>query len=98
MEQAAGCRILAIIGSGETSPTMVTVHKSLIERLSPGRRRAVLLETPYGFQENAANVSARAQAYFARRPGWCCAASSAGPRTRDCTIPGPGFGPRWSPC
>ena len=27
------CRILAIMGSGETSPTMVTVHKALVGRL-----------------------------------------------------------------
>ena len=27
------CRILAIIGSGETSPTMVTVHRNLVSRL-----------------------------------------------------------------
>jgi hypothetical protein len=105
MEQAAGCRILAIIGSGETSPTMVTVHKSLIERLSPGRRCAVLLETPYGFQENAANVSARAQAYFARSVGLAVtvAGRTAGPgcgrqaddgaaavRTADWVFAGPG--------
>jgi len=69
MDQAAGCRLLAVIGSGETSPTMVTVHKALAARLRPSRRRAVLLETPYGFQENAADVSARAQAYFARSVG-----------------------------
>jgi len=70
MVQAVGCRVLAIMGSGETSPTMVTVHKALAERLSPGSSgTAVLLETPYGFQENAADVSARAQAYFARSVG-----------------------------
>ncbi len=61
--------MLAIMGSGETSPTMVTVHKAVVERLSPGRRDAVLLESPYGFQENAADVSARAQGYFARSVG-----------------------------
>ena len=69
MGQAVGCRVLAIMGSGETSPTMVTVHKALAERLAPGSRTAVLLETPYGFQENAADISARAQAYFARSVG-----------------------------
>ncbi|GAA4987827.1 hypothetical protein GCM10023205_68370 [Yinghuangia aomiensis] len=30
---------------------------------------AVLLDTPYGFQENVADISARAQAYFARSVG-----------------------------
>jgi hypothetical protein len=64
------CRVLAIIGSGETSPTMVTLHRDLVSRLGPGRRsRAVLLATPYAFQENADDVSARAQRYFADSVG-----------------------------
>jgi hypothetical protein len=63
------CRILAIIGSGETSPTMVTVHRDLLARLAPGRPRALLLSTPYAFQENAVSVSARAQRYFADSVG-----------------------------
>jgi hypothetical protein len=63
------CRILAIIGSGETSPTMVTVHKDLLSRLDVRDPRALLLATPYAFQENAASVSARAQRYFADRVG-----------------------------
>jgi len=57
------------MGSGETSPTMVTVHRALAARLAPGRCPAVLLDTPYAFQENAADVSARARAYFARSVG-----------------------------
>jgi hypothetical protein len=68
MDQAPGSRVLAIMGSGETSPTMVAVHKALVARLGTGSA-AVLLEAPYGFQENAADVSARAQAYFARSVG-----------------------------
>src|ERR1700722_3265174 len=69
MRQAAGCRVLAIMGSGETSPTMVTVHRALVARLQADRPSAVLLETPYRFQENASDVSARARAYFARSVG-----------------------------
>jgi hypothetical protein len=65
----ASCRILALIGSGETSPTMVTVHRELIARLDTARPRALLLATPYAFQENAAGVSAKAQGYFARSVG-----------------------------
>lgn len=53
MERSARCRILALIGSGETSPTMVTVHRELVARLGVARPRAVLLATPYAFQENA---------------------------------------------
>ncbi len=63
------CRVLAIIGSGETSPTMVTVHRDLLARLGLDRPRAVVLATPYAFQENAADVSARAQRYFADSVG-----------------------------
>ncbi len=64
-----GCRVLAIMGSGETSPTMVAVHKALAAMLGSAQPRAVLLDTPYAFQENAAEVSARARAYFARSVG-----------------------------
>src|SRR6266704_6658169 len=63
------CRILAVIGSGETSPTMVTVHRELVARLGLDRPRAIVLATPYAFQENAADVSARAQRYFADSVG-----------------------------
>jgi len=60
--------VLVLMGSGETSPTMVEVHRSVIRRLGGGPR-AVLLETPYAFQENAADISARARGYFARSVG-----------------------------
>ena len=63
------CRVLAVIGSGETSPTMVTVHKDLLTRLGARRPVALLLATPYAFQENAADVSAKASRYFARSAG-----------------------------
>ena len=62
-------RILAIIGSGETSPTMVTVHRDLVSRLGLNSPQAIVLATPYAFQENAADVSARAQRYFADSVG-----------------------------
>jgi hypothetical protein len=69
MGQASGCRVLAVIGSGETSPTMVTVHKDLLDRLGTRDPAAVLIQDPYAFQENAADVSARAVAYFAHSVG-----------------------------
>jgi hypothetical protein len=62
-------RVLAIMGSGETSPTMVTIHKDLTARLVNGPHSAILLDTPYAFQENASDISARTQAYFARSVG-----------------------------
>lgn len=59
-------RLLVIMGSGETSPTMSKVHRELFARLGPGGSRvpAVMLDTPFGFQENADDISARAVSYF----------------------------------
>jgi len=63
-------RILALMGSGETAPTMVTTHRRLAGRLVDGPAavragvRAVVLDTPYGFQENAPELAERAVAYF----------------------------------
>ncbi|HEX6871417.1 MAG TPA: hypothetical protein VF163_10000, partial [Micromonosporaceae bacterium] len=59
--------LLAIMGSGETAPTMVKTHRSIFERI--GDRPAVLLDTPYGFQSNADDISARAVSYFAASVG-----------------------------
>ena len=56
-------RILAIMGSGETAPTMVSTHRRLTSLL-PTPVRAVVLDTPYGFQENAAELASRAVDYF----------------------------------
>jgi hypothetical protein len=60
-------RLLAIMGSGETAPTMVTPHREIVARLGDPPPRAVLLDTPYGFQENAAEITQRAIEYFAHR-------------------------------
>jgi hypothetical protein len=51
------------MGSGETAPTMVKVHRAVRDRLGPDAS-GVLLDTPYGFQRNADDLSARAVAYF----------------------------------
>jgi hypothetical protein len=61
--------MLALIGSGETSPTMVTVHRDLTSRLTSRHPQAIVLATPYAFQVNAADVSAKARNYFARSVG-----------------------------
>ncbi|MEI6229533.1 MAG: hypothetical protein WCP81_02295 [Actinomycetes bacterium] len=61
-------RLLTIMGSGETSPTMVTPHQRIFSSL--GRDvRAVLLDSPYGFQENADELTERAQQYFRESVG-----------------------------
>jgi hypothetical protein len=86
-------RLLVIMGSGETSPTMVKTHRALFDRLAvdggPGpsfsensasswhssRKReagsvpAALLDTPFGFQENADDIAARAVEYFRESVG-----------------------------
>ncbi|MEJ6513687.1 MAG: hypothetical protein QNL84_04155 [Acidimicrobiia bacterium] len=56
-------RILTIMGSGETAPTMVTNHRMLAAKL-PKPARATLLDTPYGFQENAPELATKAVDYF----------------------------------
>lgn len=68
-DQDALPRLLTIMGSGETSPTMVKTHRQLIGRLGPPPVPAVLLDTPFGFQENADDISARAQEYFDKSVG-----------------------------
>jgi len=57
--------VFVLMGSGETSPTMVELHKSLAR----GTARVTVLDTPYGFQENADELSARALAYFRESVG-----------------------------
>ena len=62
-------RLVAIIGSGETSASMARVHRGLLARFAERPVPATLLDTPYAFQENAANISAAIVDYFANRLG-----------------------------
>ena len=62
-------RILAILGSGETAPTMIKPHRQIFDRLGPPPVPAVILDTPYGFQANADDISARAVDYFGASVG-----------------------------
>jgi hypothetical protein len=57
-------RLLTIMGSGETSPTMVKMHRQLLDRLGSPPVPAVLLTTPFGFQMNASVVAAKSVEYF----------------------------------
>ena len=63
-------RLLTIMGSGETSPTMVKPHREVFEQLSASSSVAgapilsVFLDTPFGFQENADELSAKTVEYF----------------------------------
>ena len=60
--------IIALMGSGELTSTMVEVHKSLLSGLAVAPR-AVFLDTPAGFQLNVSQLSERAEDYFRRRVG-----------------------------
>jgi hypothetical protein len=61
-------RLLVLMGSGETAPTMVKVHRELLARVGADAP-AALLDTPFGFQANAPDLTARAQQYFAESVG-----------------------------
>lgn len=53
---------LVLMGSGETAPSLVGVHRGLLEHLrSP---RCCWLDTPYGFQENADILSQKTVEFF----------------------------------
>jgi hypothetical protein len=60
-------RLLVIMGSGETTPTMIKPHRRILA--SAGAGRAIALDTPYGFQLNADEISARTRGYFAQSVG-----------------------------
>ena len=53
---------LVIIGSGETSPTMVKVHRELVATAGDGPR--AMLDTPFGFQANADDLTDKIGEYF----------------------------------
>jgi hypothetical protein len=67
------------MGSGETAPTMARVHRRLVESLGAPPVDAVLLDSPYGFQENADEISLRTAGYFRNLQiplhiaSWCAA-------------------------
>jgi cyanophycinase-like exopeptidase len=55
--------IIALMGSGELTATMVEVHKELLAGLA-GPPQAIFLDTPAGFQLNVDQLSERATEYF----------------------------------
>ncbi len=57
--------MIVLMGSGETSPTMVELHKSLVAK-SGG---VTVVDTPYGFQANADELTAKTVQYFAQSVG-----------------------------
>lgn len=61
--------MIAIFGSGETSPVMTSVHQELTARVGHPRLNAILLDTPFGFQPNADEIVARTITYFREHVG-----------------------------
>lgn len=82
-------RILTIMGSGETAPTMVKVHRAVLERLQPPPVPAVLLDTPFGFQENATELAQRVIDYFRESLRTPIEVASASRSTVEGAGPGP---------
>ncbi len=60
--------LLCIMGSGETTPTMTQTHRALVARAKAGsgNASAVMLDTPYGFQGNADDITDRTREYFTK--------------------------------
>ena len=58
---------LVVMGSGETAPTMVRVHREIFAACPPGP--AAMLDTPFAFQMNRDELVARTQRYFAQSVG-----------------------------
>ena len=56
---------LVVIGSGETSPTLVKTHRTLLaDAIDP-----LMLDTPFGFQANADDLTEKIQTYFSDSVG-----------------------------
>jgi hypothetical protein len=58
---------IVVMGSGETAPTMVKVHREVLAGTVAGP--AVMLDTPFAFQMNRDELVTRTQSYFAQSVG-----------------------------
>ena len=62
-------RLLVLMGSGENSPAMVTPHQKVLKDYGKNSIR-LNLDTPYGFQENADELTTRIRGYFQTNVGY----------------------------
>jgi len=62
-------RQIVVMGSGETSPTMVTPHKEIFAKTQATAGSAYFLDTPFGFQENVDELTNRIFEYFQKSVG-----------------------------
>ena len=60
-------RILTLFGSGETSPHMAKNYRKIIDDLDFIPKKNILLDTPFGFQENNDVLSEKIQDYFSKK-------------------------------
>ena len=58
---------IVLMGSGETAPAMVKTHRAVLA--ASGNGPAVMLDTPYGFQVNADDLTNRTLRYFEESVG-----------------------------
>ncbi len=57
-----GIGTIAILGSGETSPNLVSVHRELLKNIS--KPNAYIIDSPFGFQENADLLVEKLKQFF----------------------------------
>jgi hypothetical protein len=60
--------LLVVMGSGETAPSLVKVHRE-VDLATPGDGPAVLLDTTFGFQVNADDLVEKTSTYFSASVG-----------------------------
>ena len=60
--------LLVVMGSGETAPSLVKVHRE-VDLATPGDGPAVLLDTTFGFQVNADDLVEKTAGYFSASVG-----------------------------
>jgi cyanophycinase-like exopeptidase len=73
---------LIIMGSGETGPGLVATHRAGIQAAKA--ERVVVIDTPFGFQENAAQLSEKLVRFF--QTSLNVGADVAGLRSRDADV------------
>ena len=54
---------IAILGSGETSPNLVSAHKQVVNNIKD-EVNAYLIDTPFGFQENADELTSKLKEFY----------------------------------
>ena len=62
-EERISSGAIAILGSGETSPNLVSVHREMISRLQK-ITNPLIINSPFGFQENADILSDKLKEFF----------------------------------